>query len=176
VDLLCPVLVGPVARGASKAMASASLAVPATPSGPGIRQSRLCGLKQREGAPGVASVVAVGGGDAGMAVQAQEADGQAAQRCHDAGCVSGSDQGLVFLVGDVADPVELVLDLPVAADPGRQGGGIGVTIAGDEVDDLDGLLTLLVTVRRSCATWAAPANSIQAGASTALTVRRALRP
>jgi hypothetical protein len=32
-----------------------------------------------------------GGGDVGVAVQAQHADGQAAQRCHNAGCISGSD-------------------------------------------------------------------------------------
>jgi hypothetical protein len=56
----------------------------------------------------------VGGGVVGVAVQPQDADRQAAQRCHDAWRVSGSDQGLVFLVGDVADPVELVLDVPVA--------------------------------------------------------------
>ena|SRR5271169_3367833 len=37
-------------------------------------------------------------------------------------------------------------------------------------------LPFLVTVRRSCATWAAPWNSIQAGASAALIVRRARRP
>ena len=48
-------------------------------------------------------MVAVGGGDVGVAVEAQEADGQAAQGCHDAGRVAGSDQGFVFLVGDVAD-------------------------------------------------------------------------
>ena len=36
-----------------------------------------------------AGVVAVGGGDVGVAVQAQEADGEAAQRCHHAGCVPG---------------------------------------------------------------------------------------
>ena len=35
---------------------------------------------------------------------------------------------------------------------------------------------LLATVRRSCATWAAPSNSIQAGTSAALIVRRARRP
>jgi hypothetical protein len=28
---------------------------------------------------------------------------------------------------------DLGLDLPVAADPGRQGGGLGGTVAGDEV-------------------------------------------
>ena len=69
-----------------------------------------------------------------------------------------------------------VFYLPVAADPGRQGGGIGVAVAGNEVDDLDGLLAFLVTVRRSCATWAAPANPIQAGTSATLIVRRARRP
>jgi hypothetical protein len=37
-------------------------------------------------------------------------------------------------------------------------------------------LPFLVTVRRTCATWAAPSNPVQAGASTALTVRRVRRP
>jgi len=59
------------------------------------------------------------------------------------GRVSGSDLGFVFLVQGVADPVELVLDLPVAADPGGQGLRAGIAVAGDEVDDLDGLLPLL---------------------------------
>ena len=45
----------------------------------GIRQSRSCGLKQLERALRVAGVVTVGGGDVGVAVQAQQADGQAAQ-------------------------------------------------------------------------------------------------
>jgi len=39
--------------------------------------------------------------------------------------------------------VEFVLYLPVAADPRSQGGRAGVAVAGDEVDDLDGLLALL---------------------------------
>src|SRR5579872_266852 len=85
----------------------------------------------------------VGGGDVRMAVEAQQADGQAAQRCHDPGSVTCPDQGFVFLVGDVADPVELVLDVPVAAGPGGQGCGAGITVAGDQVDDLDGLLPVL---------------------------------
>jgi hypothetical protein len=51
-------------------------------------------------------------------------------------------RGLVFLVGDVADPVELVLYVPVAGDPGGEVGGIGLAVAGDEVDDLDGPLAL----------------------------------
>ena len=91
----------------------------------------------------VAGVVAVGGGDVGVAVQAQQADGQVAERRHHAGRVPGSDQGLVFLVGDVADPVELVFYLPVAADPGGQRGRVGPAVAGDQVDDPGGLLSLL---------------------------------
>jgi hypothetical protein len=88
-------------------------------------------------------VVAAGGGDGAVAVQAQQADGQAAQRCHHAGRVPGPDQGLVFLVGDVADPVKTVSRLPVPADPGCQCGRAGVAVAGDQVDGLDGLLALL---------------------------------
>jgi len=38
--------------------------------------------------------------------------------------------------------VKAVFYLPVAPHPGRQGGGIGVAVAGDEVDDLDGLLSV----------------------------------
>ena len=99
-----------------------------------------------------AGVVAVGGGDVGVAVQAQDAGGQAAQRCHDAGRVSCPDQRFVFLIGDVADPVKAVFYLPVAADPGGQGGRVGVAVAGDEVDDLDGLLAVPGDRRRGCAT------------------------
>jgi hypothetical protein len=49
------------------------------PSRPGTRQSRSCGLEQAERALRVAGVVPVGSSDVGMPVQAQEADGQAAQ-------------------------------------------------------------------------------------------------
>jgi hypothetical protein len=38
--------------------------------------------------------------------------------------------------------VKTVLDLLVAADPGGQGGRAGVAVAGDEADDLDGLLAV----------------------------------
>jgi hypothetical protein len=43
----------------------------------GIQQSRSCGLKQRKRTLRVPGVVAVGGGDIRMPVQAQQADGQA---------------------------------------------------------------------------------------------------
>jgi hypothetical protein len=57
----------------------------------------------------VAGVVPVGGGDVVMAVEAEQADREAAEGGHHTGCVSGPDLGFVFLVGDVADPVEFVL-------------------------------------------------------------------
>jgi hypothetical protein len=110
-------------------------------------------------------------------LQSRTGDGMTNSPHNDAGRVSCSDQGLVFLVRDVANvPLELVPNFPVAFDPGGQGGGIGLAVAGDDVDDLDGLLALFVTVRRNCATWAAPSNSIQVGARMTLTVRRARRP
>jgi hypothetical protein len=59
-----------------------------------------------------------GGGDVGLAVQAQQADGQAAQRRHHARRVSRPDQRFVLLVGHVAHPVKAVFYLPVAAGPG----------------------------------------------------------
>ena len=37
-------------------------------------------------------------------------------------------------------------------------------------------LPFFVTVRRSCATWAAPSNPVQGGASATVTVRQARRP
>jgi hypothetical protein len=40
------------------------------------------------------------------------------------------------------DPVKAVFYFPVAPHPGRQGGGIGVAVAGNEVDDFDGLLSV----------------------------------
>jgi len=39
-------------------------------------------------------------------------------------------------------PVKTVFYLPVAADPGGQGGRIGVAVAGNEVGHLDGLLAV----------------------------------
>jgi hypothetical protein len=70
-------------------------------------------------------VVAVGPGDVLVPVHAQRADGQASEGRHDAGCVPGPDQGLIFLVSHVADPVELVLDLPVPFHPGCERGRVG---------------------------------------------------
>jgi hypothetical protein len=94
--------------------------------------------------------VAVSGGDAGVAVQAQQADGQAAQRGHHTGRVSRPDQRFILLISHVADPVKPGFYLPVAADPGRQGGGTGAAVAGsavagNDVHDPGGLLAFLRT-------------------------------
>ncbi|MFF8035167.1 hypothetical protein [Streptomyces sp. NPDC016626] len=56
-------------------------------------------------------------GDVGVAVLAVDADGEVAQAGHHAGQVPGADLRGVLTEGAVADVVELVLDLPVAADP-----------------------------------------------------------
>jgi hypothetical protein len=47
---------------------------------------------------------------------------------------------------------------------------------GDEAEDLDGLLPLRVTARRSWANWVAAAKSTQDGAVATLMVQVALRP
>lgn len=47
-------------------------------SGSGTRQSRSCGLKKREGSLWVAGVVSVGCGDVVVAVEAEQADREAA--------------------------------------------------------------------------------------------------
>ena len=94
----------------------------------------------------------------GVSGEAQDADGEVAQAGHDMGSVAGAYLGEVFSEGDVADPVQLVLDLPVPADPaGELGGlslpgwqrrdsvrGLGVPVAGGQATgsagDLDRLL------------------------------------
>jgi hypothetical protein len=122
-------------------------------------------------------VVTVGGGDVGVSGQARDADGQRMRSVAiTRGALPRSDQGLVLRVGGVADPVELVFYLPVPADPGGKGDRVRGGVAGDQIHDLDGFFPFFVTVRRTCATWAASAKSIQADASTALMVRRARRP
>ncbi len=55
------------------------------------------------------------GGDARAARQAQERDREVAETRHDLRPGAGADLGAVFVEGDVAHPVEAVLDAPVAA-------------------------------------------------------------
>ena len=57
------------------------------------------------------------GGDADVPGQAQDADDQVPERGHDVGPGAGTGGGGVLAEGDVTDPMELVLNLPVAANP-----------------------------------------------------------
>jgi len=57
-----------------------------------------------------AGVVADGGGDAGVAGQPHDGDGEVAQGCHDARAAGGADLGAVLAGVHVADPVKAVLD------------------------------------------------------------------
>lgn|GEM_PF-2696632 len=63
---------------------------------------------------------AEGFGDVGCAVEAVKADGEVAQGGHQVGSVAGADLRLVFLIGDVSDPVEPVLYSAVAANVGEK--------------------------------------------------------
>jgi hypothetical protein len=89
------------------------------------------------------------------------------------GRVSYSDQRFVLLIGHVPDPVKAVFYFTVAADPGGQGAGPASRSLMIRYTTSTVFLPFRVTVRRSCVTWAAPSNSIQAGASATLIVRRA---
>src|SRR5215467_14657532 len=79
---------------------------------PGPRQSQLALNEGLQGPAGSAGVVAQGGSDAGVARQAEDADGEVAEGGHDAGAAGGADLGAVLVVDEVADPVQPVFDGP----------------------------------------------------------------
>jgi hypothetical protein len=68
-----------------------------------------------------------------------DADSEVAQASHDAGQITGANLRGVLVEGAVADVVQMVLDVPVAADPGRElaTGGRAGRQARDQVDPLD---------------------------------------
>jgi hypothetical protein len=78
-NLVLAPITGPLGNAATFIEAAGVVIGLATGAHPGTRQSRSCGLKQLQRPLRVAGVVAVGGGDVDVAVQAQQADGQAAQ-------------------------------------------------------------------------------------------------
>ena len=57
-----------------------------------------------------------------MPGQPQQADGQVAQAGHHLRAVAGADLTAILVEDDVADPVQAVLDLPLAADQTTQPG------------------------------------------------------
>ena len=65
-------------------------------------------------------MVAQGGGDAGSSGQPQDGDGQVAQAGHDLRAGRSADLGVVLVEVNVADPVQAVLDTPLAADDGGE--------------------------------------------------------
>src|SRR4051795_2899008 len=85
------------------------------------------------------------GGDVGGAAEAVQADCEVAQGGHDLRAGSDADLGQVLGEGDVADPVQAVLDLPVPADPGGElvGAGLMRVQVGDRVDGLGAPAALL---------------------------------
>lgn len=84
--------------------------------------------------------------DVVVAVESEQADCGVAKGGHDVRPVAGADLGVVFCVGDVANPVQPVLDRPVAAQPASYlcGGGISDRRGGERVDDLGVLCVGLV--------------------------------
>ena len=74
-------------------------------------------------------------GDGAVPGRAEQADRQVAQGGHHPGAVPGTDLAGVLAEGHVADPVQAVLDLPLAADQPKQPGrvGLGGGQAGDAV-------------------------------------------
>ncbi len=89
---------------------------------------------------GAAGVGAEARGDVGAAGAPQERHREIAAGRQGLGRGTGADGGAVLVEGDVADVMEPILDLPMAALVAEQGGGIGAVggEAGDEVGDLDG--------------------------------------
>ena len=85
----------------------------------------------------VAGVVSHCGGDVVVAGESEQADHGVAQRGHDLGAAAGSDLRMILCVGDIADPVQPILDVPVAAQPVGDVAGLGVggRERGDGVDD-----------------------------------------
>ena len=59
-----------------------------------------------QGPGGVPGVVTGGGGDAGGSGEFDDRDGEVADGGHDLGPVAGTDLGVVFAVGDVADVLQ----------------------------------------------------------------------
>src|SRR3954453_7678207 len=96
----------------------------------GCTSSRRSGCGEGvEDVGGSVAEVAVGGGGVGAAAGADGVYGVIAQGGHDLGSVAGVHAAVVLTLGDVADPVEAVLDRPVGADPAGQQPWVGVAVA-----------------------------------------------
>src|SRR6266568_5686293 len=107
--------------GGSASNSRRSSSTPARRAGECLRAPAKSGLHRSGGYEGLkgpvgsSAVVAQGGGDAGGSGETQDGQGEITQGGHDAGIAAGPNLGQVFAVGDVADPVQTILDCPVAA-------------------------------------------------------------
>ena len=68
---------------------------------------------------------------------AQQRDGQIAQRCHDLSPGAAADAAAILIEGDVANPMEAILNRPVLAAEGENALGMG-TFGGHAGDSVDG--------------------------------------
>src|SRR5262249_56929920 len=98
---------------------------------------------ESEGGGGLSGHAAAGGGDIGLAEEAEQADGGVAEGGHDLGRAALAHLGAIFVEGYVADPMRAVFDPPMvpteAEQPGRvRRGRVGLAggEAADAVDDL----------------------------------------
>src|SRR3954447_11639037 len=108
---------------------------------------------------------------------------KAAMSRHDLRAVAGAHAGVVLTLGDVADPVQAVLDRPVRTDPGGEQPWLGVAVVegGDRVDGLHRRLGLAGGRRRRTTLIArapcgnSPASGVPSRSMT-LTERDSIRP
>jgi hypothetical protein len=98
-----------------------------------------------------------GGGDVEDTAQAKHADREVAQAGHDARAVGGADLGAVFVVGDVADPVQAVLDQPVPSEDVGQFVGADL-VRGASCTRTTCLATTIVSSTDTTTVWTGPAN------------------
>jgi hypothetical protein len=84
------------------------------------------------------------GGDLGASGEAEEVDGGVAEGGQVLRSVAAADLATVFAVGNVANPMQPVFDVPMSAPAGEQLGGVGPLVrdAGDGELHFDGSLAV----------------------------------
>ncbi len=87
---------------------------------------------------------------------AQDPDGGIAQGGHNLGRMARANLAAIFIEGDVAHPMQAVLDTPMAPPKGGQAGGVGL-IRVEAREGIPGFRVVRpcrVTTRRMVQTWA----------------------
>lgn len=101
--------------------------------------------KQAQGKIGFGGHLPEGFGNVCPSGVTQEADGEISEGSHDAGSISGSNLGAIFIKGDIPDIIQAILDRPVAPVELQEAAGQSFLRgeAGDPVDCLFASLTAL---------------------------------